>query len=55
MELLIKLVCESCGHIWYTANTQSNQKCSACGGNLVEVDIQQNQNKQDVKKTAQEN
>lgn len=33
---MIKLICKSCGETWYTANTSPNQKCSDCGGVLVE-------------------
>lgn len=33
---MIKLICKRCGETWYTANTKPNQKCSDCGGVLVE-------------------
>ncbi len=36
---MIKLICKKCGEVWYTANTRPNQKCSGCGGNLVEEDF----------------
>ncbi|MCM8711373.1 hypothetical protein M2651_10110 [Clostridium sp. SYSU_GA19001] len=49
---MIKLVCENCGRVWYTANTEPNQKCSVCGGNLYEVDMLKKLDNEDVKKTA---
>jgi|GEM_PF-3568822 len=33
---MIKLICSSCSSVWYTANTKLNQKCSDCGGLLIE-------------------
>jgi hypothetical protein len=36
---MIKLRCEKCGEAWYTANTRLNQKCSECGGLLVEEEL----------------
>jgi len=36
---MIKLVCEKCDQIWYTANTNINQKCCECGEILMEVDF----------------
>lgn len=36
---MIKLICEGCSKVWYTANTKHNQECSDCGGNLIEDDF----------------
>jgi predicted nucleic acid-binding Zn-ribbon protein len=36
---VIRLICEKCGHVWYTSNTRSNQKCSDCDGHLFETDL----------------
>jgi hypothetical protein len=36
---MIKLICQKCCHIWYTANTSSNQKCNDCGGCLLETEL----------------
>ncbi|MFL0248334.1 hypothetical protein [Candidatus Clostridium stratigraminis] len=36
---MIKLKCKKCGQAWYTANTRLNQKCSECGGLLVEEEL----------------
>ncbi len=36
---MIKLICKECGESWYTANTRPNQKCSSCGGTLIEEDF----------------
>lgn len=36
---MIKLICKKCGQAWYTANTRLNQKCSECGGLLVEEEL----------------
>lgn len=33
---MIKLVCKKCGAVWYTANTEQNQKCDKCGHILQE-------------------
>lgn len=33
---MIKLICKNCGEVWYTSNTKPNQKCSDCGGALIE-------------------
>jgi hypothetical protein len=37
--IMIKLICEKCRHIWYTANTRPNQKCSDCGGYLCQTEL----------------
>lgn len=46
---MIKLICLSCGKVWYTANTKSGQYCDDCGGNLVreEIYVQKIKNKLD--------
>lgn len=31
---MIKLICKSCGKVWYTANTRDGQKCDDCSGEL---------------------
>lgn len=36
---MIRLICEKCSTVWYTANTRPNQKCGDCGGNLIEEDL----------------
>lgn len=36
---MIKLICQKCNHIWYTANTTPNQKCGECGGFLKEIEM----------------
>lgn len=36
---MIKLKCQKCGEIWYTANTRPNQECSECGGDLTSEDL----------------
>lgn len=36
---MIKLICQKCNHIWYTANTRPNQKCGECGGYLRETEL----------------
>jgi hypothetical protein len=53
---VIKLICQKCNHVWYTANTRPNQKCGDCGGYLRETelirakDIEKNCNDADEKK-----
>ena len=36
---MIKLKCKKCGQTWHTANTRLSQKCSECGGFLVEEEL----------------
>lgn len=35
-DKVIRLICKECNKIWYTANTQSGQRCDDCGGELEE-------------------
>lgn len=42
---MIKLLCKKCGKVWYTANTQPNQKCNECSGDLVEVEMDKTEKK----------
>lgn len=37
--IVIKLICQKCNHVWYTANTRPNQKCGDCGGYLRETEL----------------
>lgn len=37
---MVKYVCVECGKVWYTANTNSDQKCDDCGGLLKEAEVQ---------------
>jgi hypothetical protein len=39
VKLMIKLVCQKCFRVWYTADTRPDQLCSECGGELKEEDI----------------
>jgi hypothetical protein len=36
-ENMIKQQCKKCKKVWYTANTDKNQKCDQCKGELEEV------------------
>lgn len=37
---MIKLECTNCKKIWYTANTQANQRCPECLCLLIEKELQ---------------
>lgn len=47
---MIKLICQKCSHVWYTANTRPDQKCSDCGGYLREIELI---NAKDIEKVSE--
>lgn len=55
---MIKLICSKCASAWYTSNTSPNQKCSACGGLLIEdnfFDINGEEHKANIKNISASN
>jgi hypothetical protein len=49
---VIKLICKKCDQAWYTSNTRSNQKCSECGGTLIEESLITSGNKPNKNKLS---
>jgi rRNA maturation endonuclease Nob1 len=46
---MICLVCKDCKKIWFTANTDENQRCDFCGGELEEIDVNEAEKDNDKK------